>query len=297
MVGEGLVYHELLDRDFFSVLTRETGREGGVLRARRALEHLRLQYKTLERPSEELRFALLLVDKNKDSGRRMVDHDDRRTRELSSTHVPVYRLTITPLTMVCWGPELDKPNRVLREYRHLSDRFLRVHFTDENSDRLSVGRADAEYIGVLDAVKTKLGRGVWVAGRHYEFLAMSSSQLREHSCWFFASDGVTTSDSIREWMGDFDDIKVVAKYAARMGQCFSSTVTTGKLLVKPSEFDTVPDVECRHVFRFGDGRRHVVTYNFSDGIGMISPAVSLTSLGGAEVSFFVHISLDFYRFH
>ena len=215
---------------------------------------------------------MLLVKKDEDSGRRLVDHEDRRRRELSSTHVLVYRLTITPLTMVCWGPELDTPNRVLRKYPQLADRFLRVHFTDENHGMLAVGRAEQSVIELLHAVKSKLSQGVWVGGRHYEFLAMSNSQLREHSCWFFASDGATTPDSIRTWMGDFENIKVVAKYAARMGQCFSSTVTTGKLSVKPSEFITVPDKLSK-----GVGRYERRTYNFSDGIGMISEKVRATT--------------------
>jgi len=49
-------------------------------------------------------------------------------------------------------------------------------------------------------------------------------QLREQSCWLFAPVGSITPDSIRAWMGDFSSIRIPAKFAARMGQCFSSTV-------------------------------------------------------------------------
>lgn len=73
-------------------------------------------------------------------------------------------------------------------------------------------------------------------GRKYDFLAFGNSQLREHSVWFFASteannDGSDSppvnAQSIRDGMGDFSSIRVVAKRAARMGQCFSDTVGTG----------------------------------------------------------------------
>jgi hypothetical protein len=33
-----------------------------------------------------------------------------------------------------------------------------------------------------------------------------------------------TCNGIRAWLGDFSRIKCPAKYAARMGQCFSATV-------------------------------------------------------------------------
>lgn len=54
-----------------------------------------------------------------------------------------------------------------------------------------------------------------------------SSQLREHSAWFFADvPNVISRASLKSWMGDFSNIKCVAKYAARMGQCFSGTFGT-----------------------------------------------------------------------
>ena len=73
----------------------------------------------------------------------------------------------------------------------------------------------------------------WVAGRHFKFLAYGSSQLREHSSWFYCED-VEPGDTlpppklqdILDGMGDFSQIKVASKYAARMGQCFSSSVST-----------------------------------------------------------------------
>ncbi|KAJ7954351.1 RNA-dependent RNA polymerase [Quillaja saponaria] len=60
-------------------------------------------------------------------------------------------------------------------------------------------------------------------------------------------------------MGNFSQIRNVAKYAARLGQSFSSSTET--LNVGRHEIEIIPDVEVRH-----DGTQYV----FSDGIGKIS---------------------------
>jgi RNA-dependent RNA polymerase len=90
------------------------------------------------------------------------------------------------------------------------------------------------------------------------------SQLRDHACWYFApavqNGTIVNANSIRTWMGDFGHIRSVAKYAARLGQCFSSTmpVEVSKYLIKE-----IPDIE-----RNG--------YCFSDGIGRISRRLAET---------------------
>ena len=35
-------------------------------------------------------------------------------------------------------------------------------------------------------ITNELGKGVHIAGRHYDFLAWSSSQLRDHGCYLYA---------------------------------------------------------------------------------------------------------------
>lgn len=70
---------------------------------------------------------------------------------------------------------------------------------------------------MYERIKNILINGVNVCDRHYQFLAFSSSQLREHSCWMFASvNNGTTVDTIRQWMGDFRTVRPVAKLAARV---------------------------------------------------------------------------------
>ena len=77
-------------------------------------------------------------------------------------------------------------------------------------------------------------------------------------------EGNSASD-IRHWMGDFSGINSVAKYIARMGQCFS----------KPEETINVSDegviVRNNKDFKKSDGYRE---YCFSDGIGKVSESLA-----------------------
>lgn len=70
---------------------------------------------------------------------------------------------------------------------------------------------------MYERIKKILKNGINICDRNYQFLAFSSSQLREHSCWMFASpNDRTTVDTIRKWMGDFQNVRPVAKLAARV---------------------------------------------------------------------------------
>jgi len=92
----------------------------------------------------------------------------------------------------------------------------------------------------------------------YEFLAFGNSQFRQNGAYFFCASEFVSCDDIRRWMGNFDDIKVVAKYAARLGQCFSTTRAIHS--VRPA-IVKIDDVE-----RNG--------YCFTDGVGKISSLVA-----------------------
>ena len=100
-----------------------------------------------------------------------------------------------------------------------------------------------------------LYNGIGIGDRHYEFLAFGNSQFRENGAYFFSPTDHLSCDNIRQWMGNFTHIKVVAKYAARLGQCFSTTRAIYGLS-KP-DIVTIPDIE-----RNG--------YCFTDGVGKIS---------------------------
>lgn len=192
--------------------------------------------------------------------------------------VEIRRLIITPTKAYCLPPEVELSNRVLRHYRDVSDRFLRVTFMDEgmqmlNSNVLSyyappivkmiTSSTYLQRTSVFKRVNVMLKQGFYLCGRMYTFLAFSSNQLRDRSAWFFAedkNDKRLSVNSIRSWMGRFTN-RNVAKCAARMGQCFSSTYATVEVSSDQIEYN-LPDVK-----RCG--------YVFSDGIGKITPDLAL----------------------
>lgn len=194
----------------------------------------------------------------------------------SEDNMEVRRLVITPTKAYCLPPEIELANRVLRRYRDMSDRFLRVTFMDEGMQPLNshvLNFYDAPIVKEISSnnsrgqkttmfrrVRNIMNDGFYLCGRKYSFLAFSSNQLRDRSAWFFAEDMHTSVLNITSWMGKFQN-KNVAKYAARMGQCFSSTYATVQVL--PNEVDPeLPDIE-----RNG--------YCFSDGIGKITPDLAM----------------------
>ncbi|BAT98860.1 hypothetical protein LR48_Vigan06g155800 [Vigna angularis] len=177
--------------------------------------------------------------------------------------VYVRRVQITPCKVYFCGPEVNVSNRVLRHFHEHLDNFIRVSFVDEELDKLFSTELSSRaqnkktdlYTRILDILKN----GIVIGDKKFEFLAFSSSQLRENSLWMFAPTGKYTAASIRSWMGNFSKIRNVAKYAARLGQSFGSSTET--LSVPRNEIEIIPDVS-----RTSDGNEYV----FSDGIGKIS---------------------------
>ncbi|BAC00725.1 putative RNA-dependent RNA polymerase [Oryza sativa Japonica Group] len=195
--------------------------------------------------------------------------------KVGDDHAEVRRLVITPTRAYCLPPEVERSNRVLRHYHEVADRFLRVTFMDEGMQVLNNNVLNSftapivkdlmsnffqQKTTVYKRVRMLLTEGFHMCGRKYSFLAFSSNQLRDKSAWFFAEDRKTTVEAIRKWMGRFTS-KNVAKHAARMGQCFSSTYAT--VTMRPDEVDESFDDVVHN------------EYIFSDGIGKITPDLAL----------------------
>ncbi|PIA29089.1 hypothetical protein AQUCO_06300045v1 [Aquilegia coerulea] len=182
--------------------------------------------------------------------------------------VYVRRVEITPTKVYFCGPEVIVSNRVLRSYHKLIDNFIRVSFVDEDEKKMwstdlsprTLPNETKSHTDVYRRVLSILRNDVTIGDKKFEFLAYSSSQLRDNSVWMFASENGITAAGIREWMGDFREIRNVAKYAARLGQSFSSSKQT--LSVHKEEMEIISDVKIET-----DG----VEYVFSDGIGKICP--------------------------
>jgi len=193
-------------------------------------------------------------------------HASQRSSNISLDDglVYVHRVQVTPAKVYFYGPEINVSNRVVRNFSADIDNFLRISFVDEDCEKLrsldlsprSTSGNDARRTALYNRVLSVLSNGINIGDKHFEFLAFSSSQLRDNSAWMFASrQGLTASD-IRKWMGDFRDIRNVAKYAARLGQSFSSSTET--LIVRKHEVEQIPDI------------KNGTNYIFSDGVGKIS---------------------------
>lgn len=150
-------------------------------------------------------------------------------------------------------------------YGDYQDFFVRVAFRDE--DRLQY-RWDREVDGatfVRERVGGILHHGFTIAGRKFEFLGYSQSQLRSHSVFAVSpfhhpQKGLVTAQTIREEVGIFDDIlHLPALYAARVSQAFSGTKDSVRL--RSYEWDEMDDVKHND-------------YVFTDGVGTISPELA-----------------------
>ncbi|CAN1153015.1 RNA-dependent RNA polymerase 1 [Linum perenne] len=181
--------------------------------------------------------------------------------------VYVHRIQITPCKVYFSGPEVNVSNRVLRQFSRDISNFVRVSFVDEELEKIHSNDVAprgsttivAKRSAIYNRILSTLRNGIVIGGKKFEFLAFSSSQLRENSCWMFASRIGLTAGDIRDWMGNFRQIRNVAKYAARLGQSFGSSTET--LSVSEEEVEIIPDIEVRS----GETK-----YIFSDGIGKIS---------------------------
>lgn len=196
----------------------------------------------------------------------LADLSDQQKRLGAIHKVPsrcflVNKVIITPTSVFIEPRSLEVGNRVLRHFQDHIDRFLRVQFLDDGFNRVCAVRKPGDRMNEALYVRIRklFDQGLQIGDRYYEFLAYSSSQLREHGCWFFASGKDLTAEMIRRWMGDFSREKVVSKYAARMGQCFSSSVAICSF--HADEVETIPDMKHNG-------------YIFSDGVGKMSLALA-----------------------
>lgn len=215
--------------------------------------------------------ARLILEYAADQGRRIYEpmtlFEDQAalTYYPTTLHIPDYcalvrKVTVTPTRIYFSTPTVETTNRIVRRYKHVQELFLRVQFIDELMEgRVKAGEAD-RYDEIFTRIFRVMLQGIRMGKWHWRFLAFGNSQIREHGAFFFCQSGegnenVLTCDSIRRWMGNFSHISVVAKLAARLGQCFSTT----RLL---------NCISSPRIVKIADVERD--KYCFTDGVGKIS---------------------------
>ncbi|ETN46427.1 uncharacterized protein HMPREF1541_00611 [Cyphellophora europaea CBS 101466] len=196
-----------------------------------------------------------------------------RARQLPRNCVLVYHATVTASGLKIHTPTVDYSNRVVRKYMQHADRFLRVKFEDDEYRGQSkiFASSNKKMQLIIDRVGRALSSGITIAGIHYEFLAYGNSQLREHGAYFFASKPEISASMIRAEMGVFDNETIVAKLAARMGQCFSTTVPFHYPLPPITKDNLIPDII-------------IGSHIFSDGVGKLSPLAATLVQGNLGIS-------------
>ena len=175
----------------------------------------------------------------------------------------VLKATVTPTRITLSGPDAESKNRVLRKYSDRTSYFLRVTFCDEDGEDLAFNPRVSND-AIFERYRKIMRGGIRIAGRFFEFLGFSHSSLRSHSAWFTAEyidkDFVVQNCStILNALGNFDDIRVPAKCAARIGQAFSETPYSVPIFDRGIQIRWIPDVKS------ADGSRV-----FSDGVGTLS---------------------------
>lgn len=173
------------------------------------------------------------------------------------------------------------------------DKFIRVHFTDENGVHVKWDRNINLEKFLQEFIGKPLRNGITVGGRHFEFLLCSNSSLREHAVWFFEPFDGNTGKSIRDSIGCFTEPKPElvfqpAKLLARMGQALSATDPTVTLKTHEVEED-VEDIE-RNDSTFTDGLGDVSQQLADEMWRALHPTVHPSFLPRTPAAFQVTIS-------
>ncbi|KAI0703549.1 RdRP-domain-containing protein [Cytidiella melzeri] len=189
---------------------------------------------------------------------------ERETPEAPRLHPGLFRchhVTVTPSRLVLEGPYIIQSNRVIRQFEGYEEHFIRVDFRDEDHLHYRWER-DTDGTSILrDRVGGTLKNGFELAGRQFEFLAYSSSALREHAVWFISpfqhpKRGWVDAASIRIGLGTFASVsKSPSKLAARMAQAFTATDPSVEIAV--DQWEIVEDLGAN-------------PYLHTDGVGTIS---------------------------
>ena len=219
--------------------------------------------------SIELKMRQLDEDPNDCLARVRAKHPTLKPLKLAQGHISCHHVVITPSRILLEGPYTTQSNRVIRRYQNrdpaLVERFIRVEFRDE--DRLNYrwdGDVDGSWF-LQQRVGGILRDGFTLGGRTFEFLAYSTSALREHSVWFVApfrdlQEGYVTAETIRASLGDFSKLlRKPSKYAARIAQAF--TATDPSVRIRRDQWEEQPDLGPEKSL-------------FTDGVGTISPELA-----------------------
>lgn len=200
------------------------------------------------------------------SGSTLVGVTGRPIGGAPDANMAIPRILVSPSRMVVQKFEDELGNCVVRKFCQEKgfpvEAFIRVHVGEENGNKLF-------FQDLVEPVVKKLREvilaGLVINGKMYEFLAYSSSQLKEMAFWMVApSEGWSVEEIVRD-LGDFSEFSSAPKFASRIGLRFSTTyrsLTMSRSLpcAKGLRYRIIGDITSQYCGR---------TMVHSDGNGMI----------------------------
>ena len=170
----------------------------------------------------------------------------------------VQRCVITPTYILFTPYILDQGNRILREFIPSLNLAMLCGLKMDNFEE---GRWNNKFL--IEYIKFIMSNGFYIGEQNFKFFNFSQSQFRNMSCWF-----LTHPKEILEKTGDYSNIKIVAKFGARISQTLTTTIKTVK--IPKDNIIRINDILLRKKIIDDDGKEIEVEYNFSDGVGKIS---------------------------
>ena len=171
--------------------------------------------------------------------------------------IPVQRCTITP-TFILFAPyALAQGNRILREF--LSTPVLAMLCSFKMED-FKEGRWNNQIL--IEYIKYIMCTGFNLGEKNYKFFNFSQSQFRNKACWL-----LTEPEKILRKTGNYNKIRNVAKFGARVSQNLTTTIKTIKIPSK--NIIKINDIEINSNIKI-NGKEKKIKYIFSDGVGKIS---------------------------
>ncbi|XP_023212680.1 uncharacterized protein LOC111615508 [Centruroides sculpturatus] len=197
------------------------------------------------------------------------DFDDEANGN-SPNLVKVRRAILTPTRVIYLPSQYYFRCRFFRQFSE--DYALRVSVREDNYEPLySLQKSkyepenESDDEEIINLLKINLLNGFKIGQRKYMVLGSSTSHLREQGLMFYADKDDTGKPlalkDIYSELGNFEDIKCVPRYMARIGQFFSQALNA--IHVDRSKTEEVADITIPR--QNSDGQ-----YKFSDGIGKIS---------------------------
>lgn len=191
---------------------------------------------------------------------------DEAPRQVPEFCVSLPRILLTPCQIKVLGFEVEMSNRIVRKFigecGFSNESFIRLSIGDENADKLYSDDLSQQ---VEDRITSIILDGIDLGKKRYSFLAYSSSQLKEQSLWMVCPELGWTVGQMRDSMGNFSMCKIPSKYAARIGQCFSTTIDTSYSRISNYKELRVKD-NLKDIVSYNSGKEMI----HSDGVGIIT---------------------------